>query len=56
MAKYVFGLGSAQLILSTAIIAVVAVQCFGLSVPSATVVGMGIAFSSTAVGPLLELP
>ena len=48
MAKYIFGLGSSQMMLSTAVGAAVAVAC-GLAVPPAVIVGLGLAFSSTAV-------
>jgi len=48
MAKYIFGLGSAQMVISTAFGAGVAVAC-GLSVPAAVIIGLGLAFSSTAV-------
>lgn len=49
MAKYVFGLGTLQLLLSTASIATVAHFAFNMPGPSATIVGVGLAFSSTAV-------
>ena len=48
MAKYIFGLGSSQMMLSTAVGAAVAVAC-GLAIPPAVIVGLGLAFSSTAV-------
>ena len=48
MAKYIFGLGSAQMALSTAVGTGVAVAC-GMAVPPAVIVGLGLAFSSTAV-------
>ncbi|CEF99944.1 Regulator of K+ conductance, N-terminal [Ostreococcus tauri] len=48
MAKFIFGLGSAQMFLTTAVGAAVAVAC-GLAVPAAVIVGLGLAFSSTAV-------
>ena len=48
MAKFIFGMGSAQMVLTTICIAAAAVAC-GLTVPQAVVVGMGLAFSSTAV-------
>ena len=49
MAKYVFGLGIAQLVLTTALASAVLMR-LGLSGSAATVVGVGLAFSSTAVG------
>jgi len=48
MAKYVFGLGTAQLLLTTAVASVIGVQA-GLAVNQAIVVAVGLAFSSTAV-------
>ena len=48
MAKFIFGMGSVQMVLTTVCIAAAAVTC-GLTVPQAVVVGMGLAFSSTAV-------
>lgn len=48
MAKFIFGMGSVQMVLTTVCIAAAAVAC-GLTVPQAVVVGMGLAFSSTAV-------
>lgn len=48
MSKYIFGLGSSQMMLSTAVGAAIAVAC-GLAVPPAVIVGLGLAFSSTAV-------
>ena len=48
MAKFIFGMGSVQMVLTTVCIASAAVAC-GLTVPQAVVVGMGLAFSSTAV-------
>ena len=49
MAKYVFGLGTLQILTSTAVIAYCAKEFMGMSVPSATIIGVGLAFSSTAV-------
>lgn len=48
MAKYIFGMGSAQMALTTMVGATLAVCC-GMTVPAAVVIGMGLAFSSTAV-------
>jgi monovalent cation:proton antiporter-2 (CPA2) family protein len=48
MARYIFGMGSMQMLLTTVGIAVAAVMC-GLTIPQAVVIGMGLAFSSTAV-------
>ena len=48
MAKYIFGMGSAQMLMSTLVGATIACAC-GLAVPPAVVIGMGLAFSSTAV-------
>ncbi len=48
MARLIFGMGAAQMVMTTVAIAGVAVAC-GLTVPQAVVVGMGLAFSSTAV-------
>ena len=49
MAKYVFGLGTAQMV-STSVAAAIVVMLFtGLSLPASVVVGVGLAFSSTAV-------
>ena len=48
MSKYIFGLGSSQMMLSTAVGAAIAVAC-GRMVPPAVIVGLGLAFSSTAV-------
>lgn len=48
MAKYIFGMGSAQMVLTTMVGAAIAVGC-GLAIPPAVVIGMGLAFSSTAV-------
>jgi monovalent cation:proton antiporter-2 (CPA2) family protein len=48
MARLIFGMGAAQMVLTTIAVAGVAVAC-GLTVPQAVVVGMGLAFSSTAV-------
>jgi hypothetical protein len=49
MAKYVFGLGTAQMVATTLAAASVAMLCTGLSAPASLVVGVGLAFSSTAV-------
>lgn len=49
MAKYVFGLGTLQMLVSTGVIAMLASKIGGLSMPSASIVGVGLAFSSTAV-------
>lgn len=49
MAKYVFGLGSAQVLVTTIMIAAAAMTLGGLPAPAAIVVGVGLAFSSTAV-------
>jgi len=48
MAKYIFGMGSAQMVLTTMLCAGAAIAC-GLTIPQSVVVGMGLAFSSTAV-------
>jgi monovalent cation:proton antiporter-2 (CPA2) family protein len=48
MSKFIFGMGSAQMVLTTMVGAAIAVGC-GLAVPPAVVIGMGLAFSSTAV-------
>jgi Kef-type K+ transport system membrane component KefB len=48
MSKYIFGLGSSQMLLSTVVGAALAVA-YGLAVPPAVIVGLGLAFSSTAV-------
>jgi Kef-type K+ transport system membrane component KefB len=48
MAKYIFGLGSSQMALSTVVGAAVAVAC-GMAIPPAVIIGLGLAFSSTAV-------
>lgn len=48
MAKYVFGMGMAQILLTTAAGTAVAMQ-LGVVGPTATVMGIGLAFSSTAV-------
>ena len=48
MAKYIFGMGSAQMVMTTMLCAAAAIAC-GLTIPQAVVVGMGLAFSSTAV-------
>lgn len=49
MAKFVFGLGSAQVLVTTIAVAAVAINVGGLSAPAGIVVGVGLAFSSTAV-------
>jgi monovalent cation:proton antiporter-2 (CPA2) family protein len=48
MARFIFGMGSMQMLLTTVGIAAAATAC-GLTIPQAVVVGMGLAFSSTAV-------
>ena len=48
MAKYIFGMGSAQMVMTTMLCAAAAIAC-GLTIPQSVVVGMGLAFSSTAV-------
>jgi Kef-type K+ transport system membrane component KefB len=48
MAKYVFGLGSLQMLLTTGLITCAAIQC-GLPPNAAIVVAAGLTFSSTAV-------
>ncbi|KAK1261095.1 hypothetical protein QJS04_geneDACA001932 [Acorus gramineus] len=49
MKKYVFGLGSAQVLVTAVVIGVVAHYVSGLPGPAAIVVGNGLALSSTAV-------
>lgn len=49
MAKFVFGLGSAQVVATTAAVAAVAMGVGGVSLPAGIVIGVGLAFSSTAV-------
>lgn len=49
MAKFVFGLGSAQVIITTIAIGMVATAVGGVSAPAGIVIGVGLAFSSTAV-------
>ena len=49
MAKYVFGLGVAQMVVTTLAAAAVVHVTAGLAAPAAMVVGVGLAFSSTAV-------
>jgi monovalent cation:proton antiporter-2 (CPA2) family protein len=49
MAKYVFGLGTAQMVATTVAAAAVTMLATGLSAPASLVVGVGLAFSSTAV-------
>eukprot|EP00210_Caulerpa_lentillifera_P005216 g4983.t1 len=49
MAKFVFGMGSVQVLLTTAVVAWVASALAGLPGPSAVILGAGLALSSTAV-------
>ena len=49
MAKYVFGFGMAQMVLTTIPAALIVAATTGLAMPAAVVVGVGFAFSSTAV-------
>ena len=49
MAKYVFGLGLAQMVCTTIPAALIVAFFTGISMPAAFVVGVGFAFSSTAV-------
>ncbi|XP_075478679.1 K(+) efflux antiporter 2, chloroplastic-like isoform X2 [Primulina tabacum] len=49
MKKYVFGLGSAQVLVTAVVVGVVARYVSGLPGPAAIVIGNGIALSSTAV-------
>ncbi|XP_073125827.1 K(+) efflux antiporter 2, chloroplastic [Henckelia pumila] len=49
MKKYVFGLGSAQVLVTAVVVGVVARYVSGLPVPAAIVIGNGLALSSTAV-------
>jgi monovalent cation:proton antiporter-2 (CPA2) family protein len=49
MAKYIFGMGAMQVIVSTLAIAAVGVSIGGLALPAALCVGIALAFSSTAV-------
>ena len=49
MAKYVFGLGTAQMVATTIAAGAVTMLATGLSAPASLVVGVGLAFSSTAV-------
>ncbi|XP_068329968.1 K(+) efflux antiporter 2, chloroplastic-like isoform X1 [Pyrus communis] len=49
MKKYVFGLGSAQVLVTAVVIGVVAHYVCGLPGPAAIVIGNGLALSSTAV-------
>nr|CAB3486219.1 unnamed protein product [Digitaria exilis] len=49
MKKYVFGLGSAQVLATTAAVGVIAHRFTGLPGPAAIVIGCGLALSSTAV-------
>ncbi|EOA36583.1 hypothetical protein CARUB_v10011770mg [Capsella rubella] len=49
MKKYVFGLGSAQVLLTAAVVGLIAHYVAGLAGPAAIVIGNGLALSSTAV-------
>lgn len=49
MKKYVFGLGSAQVLVTTAVVGMVAHRFAALPGPAAIVIGSGLALSSTAV-------
>ncbi|OIW02062.1 hypothetical protein TanjilG_21111 [Lupinus angustifolius] len=49
MKKYVFGLGSAQVLMTAVVIGLVAHYVCGQAVPAAIVIGNGLALSSTAV-------
>ncbi|XP_052193091.1 K(+) efflux antiporter 2, chloroplastic-like [Diospyros lotus] len=49
MKKYVFGLGSAQVLMTAVVVGLVAHFIAGLPCPSALVIGNGLALSSTAV-------
>nr|CAB3488718.1 unnamed protein product [Digitaria exilis] len=49
MKKYVFGLGSAQVLATTAAVGMIAHRFTGLPGPAAIVIGCGLALSSTAV-------
>ncbi|KAH6817883.1 K+ efflux antiporter 2 [Perilla frutescens var. frutescens] len=49
MKKYVFGLGSAQVLVTAVVVGLVAHYAAGLAGPAAIVVGNGLALSSTAV-------
>ncbi|KAK1364441.1 K(+) efflux antiporter 2, chloroplastic-like [Heracleum sosnowskyi] len=49
MKKYVFGLGSAQVLATAMVVGLVAHFVFGLACPAAIVIGNGLALSSTAV-------
>ncbi|MCH91889.1 K(+) efflux antiporter 2 chloroplastic-like, partial [Trifolium medium] len=49
MKKYVFGLGSAQVLATAAVVGLVAHYICGLPGPAAIVIGNGLALSSTAV-------
>lgn len=50
MRKAVFGVGLAQVLLTGAVIGAIALFGFGQSLPSAMVLGLGLALSSTAFG------
>jgi len=50
MRKSVFGVGTAQVLLTGALIGAIALFGFGQSLPAAIVVGLGLALSSTALG------
>ncbi|KAH7288722.1 hypothetical protein KP509_31G038300 [Ceratopteris richardii] len=49
MKKYVFGLGTSQVLITAAVVGVLCHYVFGFSGPAALVVGNGLALSSTAV-------
>lgn len=49
MAKFVFGMGTTQVLLTTAVVAGIASALAGLPGPSAVILGSGLALSSTAV-------
>ncbi|MDQ2972054.1 MAG: monovalent cation:proton antiporter-2 (CPA2) family protein [Pseudomonadota bacterium] len=50
MRRAVFGAGAAQVLVSAAVIGLIAFYFFGLDVASASVIGLGLALSSTAFG------
>ncbi|EKT4465399.1 cation:proton antiporter [Pseudomonas putida] len=50
MRKSVFGVGTAQVLLTGAVIGAIALFGFGQSLPAAVVLGLGLALSSTALG------
>lgn len=50
MRKAVFGVGLAQVVVTAAVIGVLALTLFGQSLATATVLGLGLALSSTALG------